>query len=228
MASGERSKLLKFKEQLANRFTIKSKVVGSGASPVPCPGAASGGAKGALQEEMVETERKESRILNRIVRWTPSGWEYEADQRHAELIIQMMGVERGKAVTTPGEEEPSWKVEENERPLDAKETTMYRMIAARANYLASDRADIQYATKECCRGMAAPQAHHMSGLKRLARYLVGRPRMIWKYPWQQPEEVSTYSDSNWAGCKRTARSTSCGIVMRGNITSKAGRLRKRE
>ena len=25
----------------------------------------------------------------------------------------------------------------------------------------------------------------------------------------------TYSDSNWAGCKRTARSTSCGVVMRG-------------
>ena len=181
-----------------------------------------------MQEEMVEKERKESRILNRIVRWTPSGWEYEADQRHAELIIQMMGVERGKAVTTPGEEEPSWKVEENERPLEAKETTMYRMVAARANYLASDRADIQYATKECCHGKAAPQVHHLSGLKRFARYLVGRPRMKWKYPWQQSEGVSTYSDSNWAGCKRTARSTSCGILMRGNISSKAGRLRKRE
>ena len=39
--------------------------------------------------------------------------------------------------------------------------------------------------------------------------------MVWKYPWQQHENLSTYSDSNWAGCKRTARSTSCGVVMRG-------------
>ena len=28
-------------------------------------------------------EVMETRILNRIVRWTGSGWEYEADQRHA-------------------------------------------------------------------------------------------------------------------------------------------------
>ena len=90
------------------------------------------------------------------------------------------------------------------------------MVAARANYLAADRTDIQYATKECCRGMAAPLVQHLGGLKRLARYLVGRPRMIWKYVWQTPEEVSTYSDSNWAGCRRTARSTSCGVVMRGS------------
>ena len=108
VASGERSKILKFKEQLANRFTIKRNVVGSGASPAPRPGAASGGAKGAMQEEMIETERKESRILNRIVRWTPSGWEYETDQRHAELIIQLMGgsitsapLGDGRAMRTP-------------------------------------------------------------------------------------------------------------------------------
>ena len=39
--------------------------------------------------------------------------------------------------------------------------------------------------------------------------------MVWKYPWQGEEQISTYSDSDWAGCKRTARSTSGGIVLRG-------------
>ena len=117
--------------------------------------------------------------------------------------------------STPGEEEPGWKVEDNEKPLGLRETTQYRMIAPRANYLASDRTDIQYATKECCHGMAAPQVHHYSSLERLARYLIGRPRMVWRYLCQQSEEVKVYSDSNWAGCKRTARSTSGGVVMRG-------------
>ena len=55
-------------------------------------------------------------------------------------------------MSTPGEEEPSWKVEDNEKPLGMKEATLYRMVAARATYLAADRADIQYATKECCMG----------------------------------------------------------------------------
>ena len=52
-------------------------------------------------------------------------------------------------------------------------------------------------------------------MKRFARYLVGRARMVWEYQWQGIEELRSYSDSDWAGCKRTARSTSCGVVMRG-------------
>ena len=39
--------------------------------------------------------------------------------------------------------------------------------------------------------------------------------MVWKYEWQTPENLITYSDSDWAGCKRTARSTSSGVIMRG-------------
>ena len=89
------------------------------------------------------------------------------------------------------------------------------MMAARANYLAADRADIQYAVKECCRGMATPQVRHWDMLKRLAKYLVGRPRMVWEYQWQGVEAISAYSVSDWAGCKRTARSTSGGVIMRG-------------
>ena len=64
--------------------------------------------------------------------------------------------------------------------------------------------------------MAAPEFRHLSSLKRLARYLLGKPRMIWKYAWQTPENLTVYSDSDWAGCKRTARSTSSGVIMRGH------------
>ena len=53
-------------------------------------------------------------------------------------------------------------------------------------------------------------------MKRLARYLKGRPRMVWEYRWQGVEHINAYSDSDWAGCKRTARSTSGGIILRGS------------
>ena len=39
-----------------------------------------------------KTDIKSIRTLNRIVTWTNQGLEYEADQRHAELIIQEMGL----------------------------------------------------------------------------------------------------------------------------------------
>ena len=35
---------------------------------------------------------KSVRLLNRIIEWTPEGIRYEADQRHAELILKDMGV----------------------------------------------------------------------------------------------------------------------------------------
>ena len=70
---------------------------------------------------------------------------------------------------TPGEDSPAWKMENEEEYLNTNEVKTYRMIAARANYLAADRTDIQLSTKECCRGMSKPQVGHWNGLKRLAR-----------------------------------------------------------
>ena len=41
-------------------------------------------------------------MLNRIVRCTDRGWQLEADPRHAELIIEQLGVGGGKPVITLG------------------------------------------------------------------------------------------------------------------------------
>ena len=37
--------------------------------------------------------KQEVRVLNRVLRWTPEGIEYEPDQRHAELVIKELGLE---------------------------------------------------------------------------------------------------------------------------------------
>ena len=183
VATGSREDIKQFRQAIAGIFTVKDKIVGSRSD------------LGELQE---------TRVLNRIIRWTAKGWEYEADQRHAELIIREMGMEGAKSVKTPGEDVPAWKLDTEEEFLEGAQATKFRGIVARANYLSSDRMDIQYAVKECCRGMASPQRRHWTMLKRLARYLLGRSRMIWEYQWQGVEQIQSYSDSDWAGCKRTA------------------------
>ena len=38
-----------------------------------------------------ETEEKEEKVFNRFIRVSSSGWEYEADHRHAEIIIKKHG-----------------------------------------------------------------------------------------------------------------------------------------
>ena len=45
---------------------------------------------------------KEVRVLNRIVRWTAEGVEYEADPRHVEQIVRDLDLIGSKPVTTPG------------------------------------------------------------------------------------------------------------------------------
>ena len=101
--------------------------------------------------------------------------------------------------------------------LAGRDATSYRAISARANYLAQDRTDIQYAVKEVCRAMSAPTKGDLRKLRRLGRYLIERPRVVIKYRLQgKTREMNGYSDSDWAGCRRTAKSTSGGAVMRGS------------
>ena len=52
-------------------------------------------------------------------------------------------------------------------------------------------------------------------LKRLGRYLVDRKRVVVKYGYQGVcGELKGFSDSDWAGCRRTAKSTSGGTIMK--------------
>ena len=54
------------------------------------------------------------------------------------------------------------------------------------------------------------------GSNDLVRYLVGRPRAVIKYEWQEmPEVLDVYSDANLAGCNVSRKSTSGGRVMLG-------------
>lgn len=63
--------------------------------------------------------------------------------------------------------------------------------------------------------MSKPTESSWQALKRLCRYLVGLPRMIFHYRWQQVDHIDVYTDTDWAGCPRTRKSTSGGCVLLG-------------
>ena len=100
----------------------------------------------------------------------------------------------------------------DDHELSPEVATEFRGLAARANYLSLDRVDIQFATKEICRDMASPKASSLSKMKRLARYLLGAPRqtIMFQPCLEEFPEMLVYSDSDWAGCLRTRKSTSGG------------------
>ena len=93
--------------------------------------------------------------------------------------------------------------------------TRYRAIVARISYLSQDRPDLKFASMQVCCAMAKPTMRDMERVKRIGRYLVGKPRARCWFRWQQSGELEAYSDADWGGDKAARRSVSAGVITRG-------------
>jgi len=197
LCSGRKHDLEWFRSMLSIQFEMKHETLGNG-----------------------HDEKKEIDFLGRKIRMTDKGIEMEGDYKHVKILLDEWNMEGSKIVSSPGSELE--KANTTEKPseeelLPASEATVYRRAAARLNYMALDRADLSYASKECSRGMANPTRGDVIRLKRVLRYLKGSPRIVNVFKWQDEcSKITTYSDSDWARCGKTRRSTSGGMILRGS------------
>jgi len=200
---GRRQHTIWIKEQISRKLIVKDR-------------GTLGGRRGDLQE---------INVLHRSIRWIPADVsgperiEYVADPRHAEILQVQCGLRGAKItpVVTPGEKTSI--TPDVERPLPEPEVEPYRSAAMRAGYLAQDRVDIQFCAKEVARGMSTPTVRHGRLLKRMARYLAGAPNLVWVFRRQRwPRRVRMFSDTDWAGCPITRRSSSGTVATHGTHT----------
>ena len=169
-------------------------------------------------------DSKEVRILNRIVRWVKPPYgagnerlEYEADPRHAELIVHQLGLSASsRGVSTPGEK--SKPGADFSTKVSKEDHALYRSATMRLCYLALDRPDLQYPAKELARWMQAPTLGDLEALKRVARYLVSHGRLVQQFVRQvaEPTSIIVYTDSDHAGCLCTRKSTSSTKLLYGS------------
>ena len=142
------------------------------------------------------SDSKEFTVLNRVLRWTATGIEYEADPRQCERLLEGLGLDDGcKSAATPGLKPVIEQLKED-KPLSTDAHTAYRALAARANYLAQDRIDVQFSAKEVCRFMSSPTDTADAALKRLGRFLLGHKRVVCSYPFQRADGIDVYSDTD--------------------------------
>ncbi len=159
-------------------------------------------------------DAKEARALNRVITWHEDRVEYEADPRQLERLVAECGLEGAKPMVTPGVR-AAFKTLEEDEELALRLHTAFRGAAARSNYLAADRIDAQFSCKEICRWMSKPTMSSWAALKRLCRYFNGARRLVYVYRKQQVDAIDVYTDTDWAGCAKTRKSTSGGCVMVG-------------
>ena len=163
-------------------------------------------------------------LLNRIVTYHKDGSvSFEADPRHAEMIIRQLGLEGSKGISTPSDKKKLSDVVATSglTPMNPERTTLFRSLVMRAQFLGQDRADIAESVKSLTRKMKSPTEADFKDLKRLGRYLIGKPRVINTFEAQRESKViRVFCDSDHAGCLLTRRSTTGLVIMVGKHTIK--------
>nr|GEW97607.1 ribonuclease H-like domain-containing protein [Tanacetum cinerariifolium] len=113
----------------------------------------------------------------------------------------------GKSASTPIDTEKPLLKDPDGEDVDVR--TYISMIGS-LMYLTSSRPDIMFAVCVCARFQVTPKASHLHAVKRIFRYLKGKPHLGLWYPKDSPFNLVTYSDSDYAGASLDKKSTTRG------------------
>ena len=98
--------------------------------------------------------------------------------------------------------------------------TQFCSIAGALQYLTFTRPDIAYAVHQVCLHMHDPKEPHLTAMKRILRYVQGTLDLGFHLHRTSPDDLTVYSDADWAGCPDTRRSTSgYGVFLGDNLIS---------
>jgi len=193
LCTGPKENLEKVKKLLEKKYQMKAKMIG------PDRG-----------------EDREGKFLGRTIRWKDWGLEWQGDGKLRESLLAEWDMGKSSPVITPGVKEEKQVLGKELEIQDKKRVARFRRAAARINYMSLDNPKLGYASKEVSRGMAKPTEEDERKVKRVARYLLRETGVIYEYKWQEkPEKIGCFADSDWAGCHKTRKSTSGGLIFLG-------------
>jgi hypothetical protein len=150
-------------------------------------------------------------MLGRVITRLSNGYSLSGDPELAFKSIKELGLEKAKPAPTPLSS--SSKIKDGDRLLSPSEHKVYRIHVGRLMYLAQDRLDLMFASKHLARSVHQPTVADVSSLKRVFRYILGRPSLPYVFNnCRLPSELSVLSDSDWASCVLSRKSTSGSII----------------
>ncbi|GJR82421.1 putative ribonuclease H-like domain-containing protein [Tanacetum coccineum] len=118
-----------------------------------------------------------------------------------------------KTASTPFETQKSLVKDEEASDVDVY---LYRSMIGSLMYLTASRPDIMFAVYACSRFQVTLKTSHLNAVKRIFRYLKGKPKLDLWYPRVSSFDLEAYSDSDYAGENLDRKSTTGEYIAAAN------------
>nr|GEX48789.1 uncharacterized mitochondrial protein AtMg00810-like [Tanacetum cinerariifolium] len=130
-----------------------------------------------------------------------------SQDKYVAEILRKFGLTDGKSASTPIDIEKPLLKDPDGEDVDVH---IYRSMIGSLMYLTSSRPNVMFAVCACARFQVTPKVSHLHAVKKIFRYLKGKPHLgLWN-PKDSPFNLVAYSDSDYAGASLDRKSTTGG------------------
>ncbi|GJV12020.1 putative ribonuclease H-like domain-containing protein [Tanacetum coccineum] len=136
-----------------------------------------------------------------------------SQDKYVGEILKTFGFSSIGTASTPIETNKALTKDEDSEDVDVH---LYRSMIGSLMYLTSSRPDIMFSVCACSRFQVQPKVSHLNVIKRIFRYLKGRPKLGLWYPKDSPFLLEVFLDSDYAGASLDRKSTTGGCQFLGS------------
>ncbi|GJW23282.1 putative RNA-directed DNA polymerase [Tanacetum coccineum] len=135
-----------------------------------------------------------------------------SQDKYVAEILKKFDFVSVKSAVTPMETKAPLAQDEGGPDVDLH---LYRSMIGCLMYLTASRPDIMYAVCACSRFQVTPKVSHLYAVKRIFKYIKGKPKLGLWYPRESPLDLVAYSDSDYAAANLDRKSTTGGYQFLG-------------
>nr|GFA15223.1 retrovirus-related Pol polyprotein from transposon TNT 1-94 [Tanacetum cinerariifolium] len=135
-----------------------------------------------------------------------------SQDKYVAEILKKFGLTERKSASTPIDTEKPLLKDPNGEDVDVH---IYRSMIGSLMYLTPSRLDIMFAVCACACFQVTLKVSHLHAVKRIFRYLKGKPHLGLWYPKDSPFDLVAYLDSDYAGASLDRKSTTRGCQFLG-------------
>nr|GFC37347.1 uncharacterized mitochondrial protein AtMg00810-like [Tanacetum cinerariifolium] len=130
-----------------------------------------------------------------------------SQDKYVAEILRKFRLSKERSASTPIDAEKPLLKDSDGEDVDVH---TYRSMIGSLMYLTSPRPDIMFVVCACARFQVTPKVSHLNVVKRIFRYLKGKPHLGLWYPKDLPFDLVAYSDSGYAGASLERKSITGG------------------